>query len=895
MKKALKIICIIVTLLIATVIALPFIFKGKIIQKIKDESNKNLNAKMDFASFDVSIISTFPDFKFTLNKFYLAGIKEFEGDTLISLNTLEINVNFMSVINGSQYKINSILLDHPTILAKILKDGKFNWDITKLSAASAPATSESSPFKMTLKKFEIIEGNIVYDDASLDFFTAVKKMNYTLSGDFTEVNFTMKTNTSIEQLDMVYAGVKYLNKVKTTIKADLEADMPNFKFTFKENKFNLNELSFGLDGWFAMPKEDMDMDLKFDAKKASFKSFLSLIPGIYTKDFADVKTSGNLAFNGYAKGTYNDKLIPAFGLKVKIDNAMFKYPSLPKSVNNIFVDVNISNKDGKPDNTIIDLNKLHLEMGANPVDVKMHVSTPASDPNIDGDIKAKIDLASVKEFIPLESDQSLNGTIISDIALKGRMSSIDKKEYEKFIAKGQIIVMDLNYKSKDTPYGILLNKMYMNFTPQLVEISQFSAKIGKSDVNAKGKLDNFLAYFFKDETLKGEFSMNSNLMDLNEFMGEPETAATPAAADTMPMSIVEVPSNIDLTLTSAFNMLIYDNIEIKNVSGGVKIKESKITLDNLKMNLLDGSMVMNGIYATTNPKQPQVDMDLNITNFDIHKTHKTFQTIDKLAHVSQYTTGKFSTALKLSTALDSKMEPVLTTLNGTGSLQTSNIVISGYEPLVKIADALKMDKYKRMDLNNVDITYEFKDGRVFVKPFDIKAGNSNVNIAGSSGFDQTLDFKMIFEILRSDFGDAANSVLTGLLSKANIKGANFTAGNKVKVEVLVTGTSSKPIIKTGLKDAAKGAIDDLKDKAKEELDKKKKELEDKARAEGDKAKAEAEARARAEADKLKAQGDKAKAEAEAKAKAEAERLKKEAEAKVKKEAENKLKGILKKK
>ena len=475
------------------------------------------------------------------------------------------------------------------------------------------------------------------------------------------------------------------------------------------------------------------------------------------------------------------------------------------------------------------------------------------------------------------------------------MSSIDKKEYEKFTAKGQIIVMDLNYKSKDTPYGILLNKMYMNFTPQLVEVSQFDAKIGKSDVNAKGKLDNFLAYFFKDETLKGEFSMNSNLMDLNEFMSESETAAAPAAADTMPMSIIEVPSNIDFTLTSAFNTLIYDNIEMKNVSGGVKIKESKITLDNLKMNLLDGTMIMNGIYATTNPKQPQVDMDLNIANFDIQKTHKTFKTIDKLAHITQYTTGKFSTSLKLSTALDSKMEPVLASLNGKGTLKTTNIVISGYEPLVKIADALKMDKYKRMDLNNVDITYEFKDGRVFVKPFDIKAGNSNVNIAGSSGFDQTLDYKMIFEILRSDFGGAANIVLTGLVSQANSKGANFTAGDKVKVEVLVTGTSSKPIIKTGLKDAAKGAVDDLKDKAKEELDKKKKELEDKAKAEADKAKAEAEARARAEADKLKAQGDKAKAEAEAKAKAEADRLKKEAEAKAKKEAENKLKGLLKKK
>ncbi|MBK9800589.1 MAG: AsmA family protein [Bacteroidetes bacterium] len=454
MKKFIKISGIVVLLLLAVMLLLPIIFKDKIIAKIKEEANKNLNAKLDFGEFDLTLISSFPDFKFTLNKLSIAGIKEFEGDTLIKTDKLLLNVNLMSVISGSQYKINSIVLDHPSIKAIVLKGGKANWDITKSDSTAVAKTKESAPFKMSLKNFQIIEGTITYNDADMGFSTELKNLNHQLSGDFTADEFMLSTSTDIASFTMNYGGINYLSKVKTRILADFDANMPQFKFTLKNNEFSFNDLTFGLDGYFAMPKEDMDMDLKFNAKKADFKSFLSLIPGTYTQDFANVKTSGKLAFDGFVKGIYSEKTMPAFAVKINIDNAMFKYPSLPKSVNNIWIDVNIKNKDGVPDHTLIDINKFHVEMAENPVDMRMHIATPVSDPTIDGEIKGKVVLNSVKEFIPLEADQKLSGTLIADIALKGKMSSIEKKQYENFTAKGQLSIQDMDYKSKDTPTAL---------------------------------------------------------------------------------------------------------------------------------------------------------------------------------------------------------------------------------------------------------------------------------------------------------------------------------------------------------------------------------------------------------------------------------------------------------
>jgi hypothetical protein len=894
MKKAFKIIGIVFLLLIVGLIAAPFLFKDKIIALVKEEANKNLNAKVDFGAFDLTIIKSFPNFTFSIDKVSVIGIKEFDKDTLVSLDNLELKMDLMSVIKGDHIKIQSIILNTPRIHALVLKDGKANWDITKPSNDSTKTTEEPSKFQLTLKKFAINHGYLLYDDQQGNMRAEMAGLDHELEGDFTQDNFLMNTITKIASLDVAEGGVRYFKHVNTEIKADLEMDMKASKYTFKENEFKLNALVFGLDGFVAMPKEDIDMDIKFLAKKASFKEFLSLIPGVYTKDFADVKTTGNLAFNGYAKGTYNDKMMPAFGLTLKVDNAMFQYPSLPKKVDNINIDLSVSNKDGLPDHTVTDIRKFHIEMAGNPVDVRMLITTPVSDANIDGTVKGRVDLNSVKDIIPMEKDEKLNGIITADVTLKGRMSSIEKEQYKDFNASGNMTVESMQYESKATPYGVNIKKASLDFTPQYLDLTAFDCMLGKSDLQAKGKIENYMAYAMNNEMLKGNLSLTSNYFDLNQFMtDEPEGAAKPA--DTAAMTVAEIPANLDFVMSAVFNKLIYDNMDITNVKGKLVMAGSELRMQDINMNLLDGSMTLSGLYGTKNVKAPVIDFTMGIKNFDIPKTYKTFNTVQKMAGIAEYATGKFNCDLSFSGLMDEHMNPVLKTLNGAGKLQTQNVVLSNYAPLNKVADAIKMEKYKKLSVNNTNISFKFKDGGVDVDPFDIKTGDSKLTVQGRSNFDQTINFPLTFDIARADLGSAANGVITGLLSQANSKGANLSVGERIKLSALLTGTAKNPVVKTDLKDAAGKMGDDLKNKAKEELDKKKAELEAKAKAELDKKKAEGEAalnKAKADAEaKAKAEADKLKKEAEDKAKAEAEKAKKAAEEKAKKEAEKKLKGL----
>lgn len=825
-KKVLKIGGITLLVIIVAVASLPFLFKDKIIQQVKDTINENLNAKVDFGNFDLSIISSFPDFKFEIENVSVVGINEFEKDTLAYIKKLDLNLNLKSVISGDQYQINKIIITSPKIKAIVLPDGKANWDIAKSDTTQAETTdtSAATPFKLSLKKFKIENAVIIYDDQQGKMYSEIQNLNYELSGDFTQDIFDLIQSLNIEKITFKMDNIAYLKDAHFKASANMNANMKEMKFTFKENEFDLNDFVIKLDGYVALPNDsDYVVDIKTSSVENTFKSLLSLVPAVYKKDFAGLQASGKVSFYADAKGTYNNHSYPAFNIKLVVENGMFKYPSLPKSVNNVQIDLNISNKENILDKMVVELKKFHLEMAQNPIDMRAIIKTPMSDPNFDIAIKGKIDLASVKDFVPLDKGDELNGKIASDIELAGKMSDVDKKAYDKFKANGNLEISEMKYKTASLPYDVNLQKMLLNFTTQFIELKEFTAMVGKSDFNAKGKIDNLLQYVFKNELLKGQFDFSSKLIDANELMASSSTTATttPTTAtsgtatttSTTSTSAVDIPGNIDFVLNAKIDKVLYDKMEITELKGKITIREKRLMMDDVAMNILGGRMIMDGYYDSKDLRKPKVAFNFKVENFDVQKTFETFNTVQQLAPMAKYAKGLFTATLEnFNVSLNEKMEPDLNSVDAYGVIKTNNIVVSGFEPANKLADALKNDNLRTLNIQNLNLSYKIKNGRMSFEPFTTKINQINTTISGSTGLDQSIDYKWTMEIPKSMLGSAGNNAMSGLLSQLNQKaGTNVQLPEKINVDVLFGGTITKPTIKTSIKDFAQNIKEDIKE------------------------------------------------------------------------------------
>ena len=833
LKKVSIVILSLFIIFFAAAIAIPLFFKKEIDAKIKSAINKSVNAKVDFKDLDLSLISSFPNLGIKINNLTIVGIDSFAKDTLANVKQLQLNVNLLSVIKGETYQIKSVNLNEPNIFAHVLKSGKSNWDIMKSDSTSTSGDTAKTAFKIALQKYTIEKGKIIYDDASLGFFMNLENLNHTGKGDFTQDLFTLQTQSDIEKLTVKYGGIPYLNKVKLDAELPIDIDLKHMKFAFAENKIKLNELVLSAIGYLAMPNDqDIVMDLKFDAKQSELKNFLSLIPAIYAANFKDMEATGKFAMNGVAKGTYNDKSLPAFNVNLSIENGKVKYPSLPSAINNIQVKSQITNPDGVIDHTVVNVPAFHLEFGQVPVDGRLLLKNPTTDPYVDMALKGKLDLKQLTAIFPMK-DMTLSGILDADVQAAGRKSSIDKGQYEAFKASGQILANNFNYAGKNVPMPVSVSTAKMVFSPKNITLSNLSAKVGKSDFAANGSVNNYLSYFFKkNQALQGNFNMSSNLIDVNELMGPKSTTEESGKKTDSKLSVFEVPGNIDFNLAAKAGRVLYDTYDITNAHGTLLVKNKTVTFKDMAMNMLDGTVKMNGSYATVDPKKPKVDVDFGIEKMDIQKAFSAFNTVKLLAPVAKYTKGIFSTNLKFNSDLDEHMMPVYSSINAEGLTNIIQAVLDGFEPLNKLASSLSSDKFKKLELNNLITKFKIKDGRLNVAPFDIKKDGIVMNVQGSNGLDQTMDYNLGLNLPRAMLGAKANETANAMIAKLNGKvGTNVSMSETIKVNAVLGGTFLKPTInlkygagdtKTAVKDVVNNAIADkraeLETKAQAKID-----------------------------------------------------------------------------
>lgn len=819
-KKVLKGIGIGLLVLIAILIAVPYLFKGQIIAKIKTEVNKNLNAKVDFKDVDISLFRRFPRLAVALDELQVTGIDHFAGDTLVAVKRLDVAMDLMSAIKGEKIDIYNIVLQQPRIYAIIDEQGRANWDIAKPDTAAAnagtPEDTTQSNFAFSLRQYSIENATLRYSDRQGHMHFTVEQLNHKGKGDFTQDEFTLQTSTSTESLNFAYGFIPYLVNTKAEILADVNINNKTSTYSFKTDKIAINNLKVTSEGFVQLLNDSSyKMDIRFAAPSTDFKDVLSLVPAIYSQDFASIKTSGNAAFSGFVKGTYTPQQMPAYSVNLSVKNGFFQYPDLPKPVKNIQLAVNVSNPDGVPDHTIIDVPQAHLEMDDSPVDMRLMVKTPVSDLYLDAAARGRVDLGKVGQFVKFEKGTKLAGLLDADLKARGYMSAIEKQQYEKFDASGKLAVNNLLYASKDYPEGVKVSTLQMLFNPKNVTIPDFKGEYLGTSFFATGEVNNLLAYVLRNDALNGHLNLKAGHINLDKWMATGGSGpATDKAADTVASGPFVVPNNLDFTINAEAEKVHYDKVDLNQLSGTLKINDQTVTMKDIKANALQGTMKINGTYSTKeNKQQPDISLSYDVKELDVQQTFKAFNTVQKLMPIAQFLSGKLSSQLTVKGKLGKDMSPVLNTLTGDGNLLLIQGFLKKFAPLDQLANQLNVAALQDISVRDIKNYFAFENGRLTVNPFRVKLSNMNMLIGGSHGFDQSMDYTMQLALPRALLGQKGNSLVNNLVTQANNKGIPVQVSDTVYLNVLMGGSMLKPTLKTDLKEVAGNAMNNLKDQA----------------------------------------------------------------------------------
>lgn len=907
-------------LLIGALVASTFIFKDEINELVKQQINNELNATVDYKDYDLSILRSFPDFKFSLNDLIVIGQGAFEGDTLALIKELNFNLDAKKMFQEKALLVHSVYVNELNLKAYVLADSTSSLNILKekVNEEAKIDTATESLINIEIESFIVENSNILYSDIPGGLNVVLKNINIdaeidyvdekamittqsTLAGlyyssistaqvlEFEDLDINLiadylndianvETKTKIKNASFTQEETKYLNNAAVNIDGTVAADLKNATYQLDQN-LGINALKIALKGLVEMPTDDIKMNLDFASNQSTFKEFLSLVPAEYLKDYNELKVEGGFALKGSVNGVYNENSVPNFIIDMAIKDGFFKYPSLPTAIDKINMTATV--KSSKPDLSAVDLNvpKATFTIENEPIELSVNMLDLLNDSYVDLKAKGKLNLAKVPDFYPIEGLKQLAGNLDADVLFKGKLSDVENEQFQKVDFQGDIKIRDLIYDAVAIDMPVKVKTMNLDFNPSFAQMTNLDMQFGKSDFKANGKLENLINYVLSDGTLKGNLNIQSNKLDLIELMGEAEEESASETTSTVSEKI-NVPKNIDFTANADFNEVLYDKIVMKNVKGAINVKDEKINLNSVSANLLGGSAKINGSYSTKLEGKPVIDFKYDVKNFDIKQSFEYVNTIQSIAPIAKYLDGNFSSAFSFNSFLEEDFMPDLTMLNGLGNININYASFLNFPLFKSVSDAVKIPLVNNLDkatIKNAWTVFKIEDGKVNVEPFDYEYQDIKMNLFGSNGFDKTIDYTMKLTVPSNKFGNAA-SVANDWLSKQKIPLLNLSVPKNITFHLNLSGLMNKPnvkITKVTTDGSDKGVVEQIKT-----------DLIDKAKTEANKFKNEAEAKAKAEAERLKK-------EAEAKIKAEAERLKKEAEAKAKEEAAKIIKGALK--
>ena len=817
MKKVFITLGVLILVVITALMVIPTFFKGDILQIIEKQSAKYINAKLKIGDMNLSMFKSFPNLNVALKEVMITGQDEFAGDTVVYIPLFEASVNLKSLIAGDELIVNQLLLKNCRIAPTVNSEGKANWDILLSSDSQTSATTETPPDEpkgkaergLRLNDIAIENLFITYNDFQHSTYASIADIDLKLNGNFSETNTLIDIFLALQNISYRHQNSVWINKTDLKWQAVIGANLKEMTFDIQKNDLALNDLKLDLTGNIGVGEDKYKLDLQLNAPDTKFASLLAMVPKTLQHYIEGLETSGDFKLNVTAKGEYYADHLPALQANLLVNNASVKYPELPEAIRQINIDLNVSNPGGPVDSTQLNLKKLSFDIAGNPFSMYLNISNP-NDPVLAGGAVGVINFSNLKKALPLK-DITLQGIVTTDMTFNGKYQYIEKEQYEKFIAKGNIILKDLLLVNAEFPKGISIPQGSVTITPAQLNLKQLQAKVFSSDFTLQGNISNYLPYVFKNETLKGNFSLHSNRINLNEFIIAQAKAARQTKSDTTARAsadsialtnkptaaegALEIPKNIDVQFTSNISTILFDNLTIRNVKGQISLDNAVDTLKNLSMDMLEGKMVMNGQYNTANPKIPTVDFKLNISDFDIHAAYEAFTFLRKSIPVAMNCSGQVSAAMNFSSALDKEMSPVMTTANGGGYLESKGILINDNPAMNQLASVMKNDELSRLSISKLKIDFKLENGNIIVEPFKTSFAGNPVTIYGNQTVDGQLDYTLSMNIDRKFFGKDIDNLLKSIPGSDNIKNLDIDA----KVE----GTLSKPVIKPDLSKAIK--------------------------------------------------------------------------------------------
>lgn len=810
MKKVGKILLIIIAVLIALALIIPLAFKGPLMKKVKKTINENVNATVEFTDIRLNLFKDFPKVRAEIKNLSITGKDQFQNDTLLAIGSIATNLSIRDLISSDEIKVRSIGVKDAKIRLLTTQDGLVNWDILLPDDDETSADSAEKELTVSLQDIDIQNLDLSYKDELTTTLVRLLNANISASGELEGTITKLTLDGEVGDFMLEYDSVQYISNTVLKAKGQLEADYDKMNFVFGETTLFLNNLPLDISGNFQMPSDSMFFDLQFKQPGSNFATLLSMVPKTYQSYLAKVKTTGDAGFEGQIKGLYFEDNYPEISAHLFVKDATFQYEDASEKIEQIALEGLISKPQGDLDLLTVTVSDAHARIQDNPVNFRLNLTHPISDPEFDTDFNGKIDFTRLSNVIAMDSIE-MKGMLEGQLAVKGKMSAIDQQNYDEVSSSGTFNFSNFSIKTPAITRPVEVRSGTVKIMNTEIALSSFNGKTGQSDFQLSGKLSNYLPYFFLNRTLKGDFDLKSSYLDFNELAGLMAEEDTANVTQSDSIVAFQVPANVDMVFRSQIARASFDRMDIRNIDGLITIRNRTLDLEKLSMDMLDGQLTLDGSYKSNKENKPEFDFNVQASGFQIPAAYKSFSVMQRYLPIAARSQGELSSQINFKGQFDEKLNIIAGSLNGTGSLNTQNLQIMDSPVFEQLKGIIKAEKLKNLKVDDFTARFKMDNGNINMTPFQTKIADQEVLVSGGLSVERILNLAMDFKVNRDDLSSDVNKAFGIIPGSENIKVIDAT--------VNVKGDLKNPKVSVDLSKARKQIEAEVTRSTKESLQK----------------------------------------------------------------------------
>jgi hypothetical protein len=313
------------------------------------------------------------------------------------------------------------------------------------------------------------------------------------------------------------------------------------------------------------------------------------------------------------------------------------------------------------------------------------------------------------------------------------------------------------------PERVFVDKIVAQITDEKQELKQLDVRVGNSDMQLTGTVENALAYLNKKATVKTNIKLAANSLDLNQLMRIAEAGSKVEVSDDLDVENPEhveaikqaaqidttppelkaflLPTDIFANFETDIKQARFGKMELENVNGAISFADGALMLQELGVVANKKSrMKLNAIYRTPERNHIFAGMQFHLMDVELGDLQEMIPDVDSVLPMLRSFEGKVDFHLAAQTYLDSGYNVKYSTLRATSSIHGERLVLMDNSTFEQISKLLRYKNKERNVIDSVDVEVIVYKKQIELYPFLLHMDRYKIAMGGVHKLDMNMSY-----------------------------------------------------------------------------------------------------------------------------------------------------------